>query len=352
MINCLTYEQLQAYSVQQINNAEREYLYKHISTCDMCSCAVNGFASNPFSFDELSAIHSRIDEKANATAANSLTFAQFFIVLASLIAIMGVYRMSDHPIVVAKPKENTQLISININTNETKKIFEKEIPAVKEAAEKNVVTHFYVLPQNTERPAELFEIMEPKAITSVELSSGTENPEVISIYYNRDVLYINDLKVADYTNLYEGQKDSYLKENTPAHKENKNAVEDDFGVEQGKLSADGHLRQGLLLFGRQHFDKALEHFKWLLEKNEQDVNSQFYAALSYYNLDKNTKAVEKLTAVLNNSCNVFAQEAQWYLALATLKEGDVVTAQQLLQTIVDEKGFYEEKAKEKMKKEF
>jgi len=64
--NCLTFQQLQAYSAHTIEKAERQHLYMHISSCELCACAVNGFTAIPFGSDELVAIHRDIDSKVNA----------------------------------------------------------------------------------------------------------------------------------------------------------------------------------------------------------------------------------------------------------------------------------------------
>ena len=79
------------------------------------------------------------------------------------------------------------------------------------------------------------------------------------------------------------------------------------------------------------------------------MNAQFYSALTYYNLNAISKCEERLTDVLKNSDDCFYPEAQWFLALVTLKTGDKENAKAQLENIVKEKGFYSAKAKEKLK---
>lgn len=62
---CLTYHQLQAYSVHTIDKAKRQHLYMHISSCELCASAVNGFTAISFESSELVAIQFDIDSKAD-----------------------------------------------------------------------------------------------------------------------------------------------------------------------------------------------------------------------------------------------------------------------------------------------
>jgi tetratricopeptide (TPR) repeat protein len=116
------------------------------------------------------------------------------------------------------------------------------------------------------------------------------------------------------------------------------------------IPADRVLKQGLASFNKQNFVKALESFSLLIENNPKDVNAQFYSALSWYNLNRTDKAIEYLNEVLKNSNSAFHPEAQWYLALVTLKAGNKESARQLFESIVSEKGYYSKRAAEKLKK--
>ena len=94
-LTCLTYEQLSSYTDNTINLSEKESLYKHISQCELCSCAVNGFAAMPFTENELVAINQIVDVKSNASASNSLTLAQVFIAVLSIGSIFGIWMTKD-----------------------------------------------------------------------------------------------------------------------------------------------------------------------------------------------------------------------------------------------------------------
>ena len=87
----------------------------------------------------------------------------------------------------------------------------------------------------------------------------------------------------------------------------------------------------------------------ILVKHPKDVNALFYGALSEYNLKHYKRALSKLDAVLKNPQTEFNQEAKWNKALALIELKETVKAKKLLQEIIDEKGFYQQRAQDKLK---
>ncbi len=352
---CLTYEQLQAYSTHTVKKAERERLYMHISSCELCACAVNGFAAIAFTSDELVAIHKQIDEKTNATAVKPLTFAQYLIMFVSLVAIAGFYRIADRPYdhnLTTHPAVSTTPAALIPDKNETKNSSSEEISSATKAFKKIVNVIQYKKFERTITPVEQLEMIKPVAVSSSapQLKEAEEDMEVAP-HYDANVIYIYDLKVADYNKLYFNYarpETGLFASHTLASKENKESVTDEFGPESQNIPADRVLKEGLAAFNKQEFSKAIEHFNLLLENNPKDVNAGFYSALAYYNMSKVNKAIEQLNVVLQNPDQAFYPEAQWYLALVTLKT-DKEKAKQMLEAIVAEKGFYAKRAKEKLK---
>jgi tetratricopeptide (TPR) repeat protein len=353
--NCLTYEQLQAYSADTIKTAEREHLYMHISSCELCAGAVNGFTAFPFASDELVAIHREIDARTNATVANPLTMAQVFIVIISLLSIAGVYLYANHTPenkaianAVIK-KESTVLIP---EANETKNASAEEISSAAKTFKKIVNVIPYKKSERRITPVEQLEMIKPLNVFERKEKETNGGLDIVAPHFNSDVLYIYDLKVSDYNKLYfnHAQPDvSLFKRHTPVFKENKESVADDFGVEKHMIPADRILKEGLAAFNKQQFTIALDNFNLLLKNNQEDVNAQFYSALSYYNLNKTDQAIERLQLVVQNTNDTFYPEAQWCLALLAIKSGNMESAKAQLETIVSEKGFYAKKAKEKLR---
>lgn len=350
--NCLTYEQLQAYSAIKVNSAERARLYMHISSCELCACAVNGFSAIPFASDELVAIHREIDAKTNATASNPLTLARVFIVAISFLFIAGISVICDNTgskHLQPLTKKNTLPTIIKPVKHETENSSEEEISAVTKTFKKIVNVIQYEKFERNITPAERLEMIKPDGITVATLIDNEAT--AVTPHYNPNVIYIYDLKVSDYNKLYFGRATPeifLLKKSIPAYRENGKSV-DDFPVEEKVIPADKILKQGLASFSKQDFRAAVRDFGLLLENNPEDVNAQFYSALAYYNLNKAGLSIRYLNKVLENSSDVFYPEAQWYLALASLKNGEPENARKILQDIIAEKGFYAARAAEKLR---
>jgi hypothetical protein len=198
-LTCLTYEQLSSYTDNTINFSEKESLYKHISQCELCSCAVNGFAAMPFTENELVAINQIVDVKSNASASNSLTLAQVFVAILSLASIFAVYFISN------SLSKNDIEVNI-IEKNKWNQPFEITMPLKANNKEVRVVSKSIVSkPQkeliNKPSTIELIPIISTTEITS--LNEPTK--ETIVPINNSSIIYIYDLKVSDYNKLYFGR---------------------------------------------------------------------------------------------------------------------------------------------------
>ena len=349
--DCLTFDQLQAYAINKSNKLETIQTYKHISTCELCACAVNGFTAIPFSFSDVDAIHNQIDVKTNATHTNPLTFARVTIVVISLASIFGFYLFANsfsenETKIISEQKSNLFLNSSpRINStnflNENKS--ENKVRSVKKIKEvlnkpffKNSIPVESVKSINVQLP-------EPTINNKYDINTET---------VNADVIYIYNLKVTEYSRLYFYQKKNpfEMKGYTPSSKENKNASGDfiESDIVQ-TIAADRVLKKGLECFARGKYSKAIAEFNLLLDANSDDVNSLFYSAVSYYQIRKYNLAAKNLESLLENDNNVFYPEAKWNLALVNIEMGNKSIAKQLLQDISSEKGFYAMKAEAKLK---
>ncbi|HEX8517493.1 MAG TPA: tetratricopeptide repeat protein [Bacteroidia bacterium] len=350
--NCLTFEQLRAYSASTLNQAESGRFYMHISSCELCACAVNGFTAIPFASDELVAIHREIDARTNAAAANPLTFARVIIVAVSLLSIAGISIITSSISYTPLPAVNNHVpesVKPNPPKNETQKTSEEEISAAAKTFKKIISAVQYQKFERTTTPVEQLDLIKPGNI--IESTVAMVENDIITPRYNPGTIYIYDLKVADYNKLYFTSGSHYadnFRRHTPVFKENETSL-DNSTEEIHIVAADRILKKGLASFNRQEFGAALENFGLLLENNPADVNAQFYSALAFYNLGRIDKAVSGLEKVLENTNTSFYPEAQWYLALLNIKAGNFGNARLILERIVAEKGFYARKAADKLK---
>ena len=93
--NCLTYEELSAYTTYKMDSTQRAKLYQHITTCELCTCAVNGFSVIPFAPLDINDLNDKIDMKTHVKQTSFITFAQACIVIVSILAIVGFYALTD-----------------------------------------------------------------------------------------------------------------------------------------------------------------------------------------------------------------------------------------------------------------
>jgi len=344
-LTCLTYEQLSSYSENTIDLSEKESLYKHISQCELCSCAVNGFAAMPFTENELVAINQIVDVKSNASASNSLTFAQVFIATLSIAAIFGVYHLSN---TINTPNEKP------IRSAETKweKPLEITIPAKEVVKKENKLIKTISTTAKKQSQDNLTSLELIPTITTKEIASLNESTkETIVPISNSNIIYIYDLKVSDYNNLYFGRNNKkIIYTGTPVFKEHSKSATSELDEDHiESIAANQLLKKGLAAFNKGEFLNALGDFNTLLTLNKEDVNALFYGGLSHYNNGNYLKAIDYFNKTTKNKNNAFYQEAQWYLAQSYSKNGDKEKAFELYILITKENGFYKDKAKEKIK---
>ena len=347
--NCLSYEQLRSYSLNKSEKDERAQLYMHISTCELCACAVNGFTAISFTSAEVDAIHHQIDVKTNAMHANPLTFVQVIIACVSVASIFGFYYFVNsfsenrsRTFVV----ENVKPVSHRVIEKIIPVVVPGIIPAIKDQKKKVQI-------ENKKSEKIIIPVDPIRNITPNLIPLGEKTKDVmVEPKYNSGIIYIYDLKVTNYNSLYFNYqtKPFEIIGYTPPNKENKESINEGFekDIEQ-TIAADKVLKSGLSYFNKGKYHKALSEFLLLLENNPKDVNSLFYSAVSYYQIGKYDHAIKNLEKVLKNPNNTFHPEAKWNLALSNFKIGEKGKAKQLLIEIVNEKGFYSKRAGEKLK---
>nr|MBA3971461.1 hypothetical protein [Bacteroidota bacterium] len=278
--NCLTYEQLESYSLNTSEKVERAHHYMHISTCELCACAVNGFTAVSFTSAEVDAIKHQIDVRTNAAHAGPLTFAQALIAIVSVVSIFSFYHFAESFSIVEQKNALVENIvdvaapnPINDNVPLRNEVYEKDIAEEKFANDIGPEEKISI-------PVEPFEnITADLAIPNIKL------PEVfIEPVFNADVIYIYDLKVTAYNEFYFNYdiKPFEMKGHTPSFKENK---ETENYLEESLLDrptpADRILKSGLAYFGKEKYHKAIGEFHLLLGNNPDDVNALFYSAVSF-----------------------------------------------------------------------
>ena len=173
----------------------------------------------------------------------------------------------------------------------------------------------------------------------------------------RTTITLSDHKVVNYIDEYQREYDMNQVVDTKtesvsagyASEDDMKKAEKERAEEKVEITYKATLQKAMVYYKAQNYVMALEEFNVILKEHPEEVNGLFYGGLSYYHLDKNTEALNKLDKVLTNKKTEFNQEAKWYKALTLIELKQTDNAKKLLKQIVSENGFYKTKAEEKLK---
>lgn len=168
---------------------------------------------------------------------------------------------------------------------------------------------------------------------------------------------IHNYKVVDYRDEYaskqeeEKRKMQFANEHTPAKypgKDDKKIAEAAENEEVVEITYRQTLEKGIQQYDAGQYNQALGQFQLILKAHPSDVNAQFYGGLCLYKLHRYTEAHKMLDQAMQNQISFFYAEAEWYKALSYIGQNDTKQARKTLKKIVNEGGFYKNKASEKL----
>ncbi len=109
------------------------------------------------------------------------------------------------------------------------------------------------------------------------------------------------------------------------------------------------LTEAYEMYQKENYTQALELFRQVMDKRE-DMAARLYSGISYMEIEKYQKASKSFRSVIEDENNLFLEQAKWYMSMCHLKIGDVSKARNLLAELSQESRFYDERAKEVLKK--
>ncbi len=107
-----------------------------------------------------------------------------------------------------------------------------------------------------------------------------------------------------------------------------------------ELVVDAELSIALEKFQNNEYGEAIN----LLAMLEDNVVAQYYLGLSYMETDQFTEAKESFQFILDQSNNLFIEQAKWYQALCLLKLDNKEAATELFTSILNDDSLYNENA--------
>ena len=124
------------------------------------------------------------------------------------------------------------------------------------------------------------------------------------------------------------------------------------GADSPSVSLEEALRPAFSEYQKKNYVEALAAFQ-ALEKDAGNECTEIYLykAICQMKLNQYTNAIQSLQSlVADGESNPYYQPACWYLSLAHLKNNEREKAEHLLQQIVQDDGFYAEKARAALKR--
>ncbi len=245
-----------------------------------------------------------------------------------------------------KPKELPNTVS----TTDT--VFPEVAQAVPKKEE-----HYNSTLNQAQEPATIMESPEPmssKTVVLPETAPDKEEDIILTFSPNAPVVFISNLKVTNYRLYYFKQNESIdLSVNTglAAQYESKAHVENVYINRSESFLAHKIIQRAMKLFNAKHYTNCIEELTMLYEFNKGDANAQFYLGMCYYLTGKYSSAQVFFQKNLDNDNNIFHQESDFYQAMCLLQTKQTDKALAQLQSIVNAKGFYSERAQEVISKQ-
>jgi len=204
-----------------------------------------------------------------------------------------------------------------------------------------------------EMESEVEEIIKMKSIEAVKINTTISlNNEPVSIS-NISVKYVKELLTVNYKELHAEKitTTEFKLSGLPASAENKNSETlGDVQTIVKEISYDDYLLEAMTLFRNNNFKAALKKFKVILEQYPKDLNALFYGALCYYNINQLNSAIAHFNSCIEHKYNTFYEEANWYKAISLFEKKDKSACIEILNKIIQGKGFYTKRAEELMSK--
>lgn len=332
---------------------EKKKLQVQFHESDLNYLASYAIENGTLRSDDMDDLLERIDKRA--ASGGSAFFNGFVLVMAGMLIGGTLFFMifreqqthASHAELIEQPKEKMII---------TKTEKQEVVPA--DNIEAYVKEHFSIHhpAEEIQRIPESYEELASRDLDHIDAPVNKETQEQaidLDNIPNAPVIYIADLKVANYKTLYfRNDKSINLNESGLAAEfsDRSSATTDKTILAEKNYYAHEMLRDALVFFNHKDYASAAESLQELYRFNKKDVNAVFYLGMCFYYLHQSQKAAGLLSEVQDNTVNVFRQEAEFYRALSLTEAGHTEEGRAVLKAIVSKHSFYSERAAELLQK--
>lgn len=350
------------YFQNRLSSEEKKNISEIAAGERLLSDAIEGFENQPDALNDFNVIKNRFyfNKGIRQKIANKyiLFLAGFIAIVFSCLVIYFKVKTPDvfKKNVIVSENSIIQPLQNNLMIQENEFLNASPIAAEIQITSKSVVKNQpkpivveTINDANNVSPIQSKKIQNVSPKTSV-VDIEKELDKKLITYSNFPVIYLVDLKTVDYSKVY--------KNRTVAPEPG--GLESKFESSESKtvftfenkthfISYKVFLETALQKYADADFKGAIRDFSTILKTFPADLNAYFYGGLCMYNLQKSDKAISYFDQVIESPINSFRQEAKWYKALSLIQKKDSEKATQLLSEIIDESGFYTDKAKSLLK---
>ncbi len=326
-----------------LSELEKKKLQQKFHEDDLSYLASHAIESNSISLADIEELHSRIDLKTKTGFTK--TYLNTFVAL-----VCGIFIGATVFFAWFENKRNHDAHYEAINTEKTlgKTIQPEaitEVTVVEKAKTGYHKEHFSInhSAEQIESELALPETIETKSVTGI-TTQINENIEINLRYLpNAPVIFIKDLKVANY-NLYYFKNNQSIDLQTGLSAEFANKTEKENAIltknPNENYYAHQIIKDGIINFSAKNYSGCIDLLGLLYKHNKRDVNAQFYIAMSYYYLGNYDKSKLFFDEVLDNDINIFEQESEFYKAMCLFNAGQKGEAASLLRSISERKCYF------------
>ena len=350
--NNIDIELLRRYYSNDLTNAQRNAIEKRALEDPFLKDAMDGFDANPDSFNAFYAKH-----KNSLKAKKSYTLLIGF---ATLLALFGITFLLQNKPLDSNPMADTSrpIDSIaqttTINSENEYEVIPTAIETLNFIPTNEIISITEIVenqnknedPENAdpdtaiEDPIIIEENIDPEEDYTI------ENEDFVNHRYgqkNVETVYLSNLLVIDYRTIPRQKKTITYKRyelgGVSADKEDGN-TENQLIETEIKIPYQLYLTKSMAFFADGKSKKALNRFLLILEQYPNDINALFYGGLCYYNLGKHKESIAFFDKILEAEIGNFNQEANWYKAKNLIQLNKTNAANEILDEIIAEGGFY------------
>lgn len=289
--------------------------------------ALEGFQSHENSWEQFSAMDKLYQGKKRYRS------IYLFIILMPLSLTVGWFLMPNQKVKTYSNEKLTLQAKNQLKIHSKAEIFQMTPVAVnKRITPKEIIN---ASPTNAKPDQEKQnQLIEMELIAPNVIDLNKMAPKQIILKVGRE-MYIKNFKVLDYR--------YYRKENELS---GLNFDENDFGDKVIKIPYINLLSRAIEDFSNENFKLALLHFDEILQVYQDDANALFYGAMCLYNLNELEQAQIRFLKLQKSIFANFREEANWYLLRVYKQTKQKSAFNQLRMQIIENNGFYAQKALE------